>query len=148
MILDHIGIAVKDMEKAIELYRDVLGLTLARTVKVESERVEIAFLPAGDAKIELLKGTDEESPISKFINKRGEGIHHLAFKVENIEKALETLKEKGVRLIDEKPKVGDKGKIAFIHPSSTRGVLIELMEVVKVDVLENLLEIFPKDILK
>jgi len=127
MILDHIGIAVKDMEKSIELYRDILGLTLERTVKVESEKVQISFFSAGGSRIELLQGTDEESPITKFINKRGEGIHHLAFRVDDVEKALEALKEKGVRLIDEKPKVGAKGKIAFIHPSSTGGVLLELM---------------------
>ncbi len=127
--IDHIGIAVKDIEKAVEFYEQMLGIKCTGREVVEEQKVKVAFLPVGDSEIELLESTDDEGPIAKFIEKKGEGIQHIAFRVNDIEKTLEELKEKGVRLIDEKPRYGAGGaKIAFLHPKSTNGVLIEISE--------------------
>ncbi|MBC7087373.1 MAG: methylmalonyl-CoA epimerase [Tissierellales bacterium] len=127
--IDHIGIAVKDLEKAVEFYEQMLGIKCEGKEVVEEQKVKVAFLPIGDTEIELLESTDEEGPIAKFIEKKGEGIQHIAFRVDNIEATLEDLKNKGVRLIDEKPRYGAGGaKIAFLHPKSTNGVLIEISE--------------------
>ncbi len=127
--IDHIGIAVKNLEETLKFYEEVLGIKCVGTEVVEEQKVKTAFLPIGDTKIELLEATAEDSPIAKFIEKRGEGVQHIAYRVENIEKALEEVKEKGIRLIDEKPRKGAGGaKIAFLHPKSTYGVLIELCE--------------------
>lgn len=127
--LDHIGIAVKDLEESLKFYRDALGIQLEGIEVVKEQKVTTAFLPVGDSHIELLEATDSDSPISKFIEKRGEGIHHIAIKVENIEEHLQRLDEKEIRLIDREPKQGaNNKKIAFIHPKSTSGVLLELCE--------------------
>jgi len=127
--VDHIGVAVSNLEEALKVYTDVLGLKLHGTEVVEEQKVRVAFMPVGDTEIELLESTDPEGPIAKFIEKRGEGIQHIAFRVDDIEEALEQMRQKGVRLIDEKPRYGAGGaRIAFLHPKSTGGVLVELCQ--------------------
>jgi methylmalonyl-CoA/ethylmalonyl-CoA epimerase len=127
--IDHIGIAVSSIEKTSELFSKILGLKVAGEELVEEQKVKVAFLPLGDSELELLESTSPDGPIARFIQKKGEGVQHIAFKVDNLEKALEKLKEEGVRLIDEKPRYGAGGaKIAFLHPRNTNGVLIELSE--------------------
>ena len=127
--VDHIGVAVKSIEEALKLYEGVLGLKLEEVETVEEQNVKVAFLPVGDTEIELLESTSPDGPIAKYIEKKGEGMQHVAFRVENIEEALKTLKAKGVRLIDETPRIGAGGaKIAFVHPKETFGVMIELCE--------------------
>ncbi|MDD2446920.1 MAG: methylmalonyl-CoA epimerase [Tissierellia bacterium] len=127
--IDHLGIAVKDLDEALKFYEDVLGIKCVETEVVEDQKVKTAFLPIGDTEIELLESTSEDGPIARHIEKRGEGIQHIAFKVDDIEKALEELKSKGIRLIDEKPRKGAGGAmIAFLHPKSTHGVLIEICQ--------------------
>lgn len=127
--VDHIGIAVKDLDEALKFYEEVLGIKCVNTEVVEEQKVKVAFLPIGDTEVELLESTEEDGPIAKFIEKRGEGIQHIAYRVEDIEKTIKELKEKGIRMIDEKPRYGAGGaKIAFLHPKSTYGVLIELCE--------------------
>lgn len=126
--LDHLGIAVKNLEDAIKIYED-LGLKIQGVEEVKDQRVKVAFIPIGDTEIELLESTSEDGPIAKFIEKNGEGVQHLAFKVENVEEAIFYMKEKGYRMIDETPRYGaGKAKIAFIHPKGTKGVLIELSQ--------------------
>jgi len=127
--VDHIGVAVKSIEEALKLYEGVLGLKLEEVETVEEQNVKVAFLPVGDTEIELLESTSPDGPIAKYIERKGEGMQHVAFRVENIEEALKTLKAKGVRLIDETPRMGAGGaKIAFVHPKETFGVMIELCE--------------------
>lgn len=127
--IDHIGIAVKSIEKASELFNNILGLKVAGEELVEEQKVKVAFLPLGDSELELLESTSPDGPIARFIEKKGEGIQHIAFRVDNIEKVLEKLKEEEVMLIDEKLRYGAGGaKIAFLHPKSTNGILIELCE--------------------
>ena len=127
--LDHIGIAVYNIQQTLPFYTQTLGLRLEGTKEAKQNRVKAALLKAGDTTIELLEPLDQESPIAKHLQKRGQGIHHLAFKVDNIEKTLEQLKNKGIIAVDEKPRTGiEGGKIAFLHPKSTAGVLIELCE--------------------
>ena len=127
--LDHIGIAVKDLEESVKFYEEVLGLKLQGIETVEEQKVKVAFLPLGDTELELLEATSPDSPIAKFIESKGQGVQHFAFRVDNIEKVLGEMKEKGIRLIDEKPRYGAGGaKIAFLHPKSTNGVLVELCE--------------------
>jgi len=127
--IDHVGIAVADLEKALAFYRDQLGLEFKGTEEVEEQKVRVAFFPVGESKIELLESTDPAGPVVKFIEKKGEGVHHLSFRVSDIEGKLKELKERGVALIDEQPRYGAGGaKIAFLHPKSTNGVLIELCE--------------------
>ena len=127
--VDHIGVAVSNLEEALKIYTDVLGLKLHGTEVVEEQKVRVAFMPVGDTEIELLESTDPEGPIAKFIEKRGEGIQHIAFRVDDIEEALEQMRQQGVRLIDEKPRYGAGGaRIAFLHPKATGGVLVELCE--------------------
>lgn len=127
--VDHIGIAVSNLDEALKLYQDVLGLKVHGTEVVEEQKVKVAFLPLGDTEVELLEATSPDSPIAKFIEAKGQGIQHIAFKVDNIEEALEEMKAKGMRLIDEKPRYGAGGaRIAFMHPKSTNGVLVELSE--------------------
>ncbi|MBO8174422.1 MAG: methylmalonyl-CoA epimerase [Thermococcus sp.] len=126
--IDHVGIAVKNLDEAIKLW-EALGLKVAEIEEVPEQKVRVAVFKVGESRIELLEGTSEDSPISKFIAKRGEGIHHIALGVENIEEHLEKLKEQGFRLIDEKPRIGAGGaRIAFVHPKSVNGVLLELCE--------------------
>lgn len=127
--ISHIGIAVKDLKKAIQWYQEVLGLPFEGNEVVESEQVEVAFFPIGESRIELLAALSEESAIAKFIEKYGEGIHHIAFEVSSIEERLKKLHQHGIQLINEKPKPGAHGmNIAFLHPKSTGGVLMELCE--------------------
>lgn len=128
--LDHVGIAVKSLEEAVSVYRDMLGFELLGVYESMENKVKVAVLSTGgETKIELLEPIGSDSPVAKFLEKRGEGIHHIAVKVDNIEKILESLKEKGVTLVDEKPRIGAEGrKVAFIHPKSVRGVLLELVE--------------------
>ena len=128
--LDHIGIAVKNLDEAIKFYRDVLGLELVEVEEVPEEKVKIAMFKAGSVYIELLQGLSEDSAISKYIAKRGEGIHHIAIRVENVDALTKELKEKGVRVVYEEPKLvsGGKRKINFIHPKATHGVLLEILE--------------------
>ncbi len=126
--LDHIGIAVSDIDDAMKFY-SALGLSCTHVEDVSEQKVKIAFLPAGDVNLELLQSTDPEGALAKFIEKKGEGVHHIAFKVADIEKALTQLKERGMELIDSIPRKGAHGsKIAFLHPKSAHGVLIELVE--------------------
>lgn len=125
----HLGIAVKDLETAKSFYEEVLGLACSGEEVVASQKVKTAFIPAGDVNIELLESTDPDGPIAKAIEKRGEGVHHVAYEVDNIEAALADMKAKGVRLIDEEPRAGAHGaRIAFIHPKASLGVLVELCE--------------------
>jgi len=127
--IDHIGIAVKSIRETSELLSNILGLKVAGEEIVEEQKVKVAFLPLGDSELELLESTSTEGPITRFIEKKGEGIQHIAFRVNNIEEILEKLKKGGVRLIDEKPRYGAGGaKIAFLHPKSTNGILVELCE--------------------
>jgi methylmalonyl-CoA/ethylmalonyl-CoA epimerase len=127
--IDHIGIAVKSLEQAGKFYTDCLGLKIHEVERVNDQKVDIAFIPITDSEVELLQSTEPDGPIGKFIENKGEGIQHIAFRVENIEEALEELKAKGIRLIDQKPRKGGGGAmIAFIHPKETNGVLIELCE--------------------
>jgi methylmalonyl-CoA/ethylmalonyl-CoA epimerase len=127
--VDHIGIAVENLDETLKFYRDALGLELEGIEVVEDQKVKTAFLPVGDTEVELLEATSDESPIAKFIAKNKEGLHHLAFRVDNIEEAIEQMKAKGMRMIDEEPRYGAGGaKIAFVHPKSSHRVLVELSE--------------------
>lgn len=129
MKINHLGIAVKDIGEALKFWGDALGLENVHTETVEDQKVRIAMLPLGESRIELLEPTGEDSPISKFLEKRGGGIHHIAIEVEDIEAALAKLKSKGARLIDESPRIGAEGcLVAFVHPSSVNGVLLELTQ--------------------
>jgi methylmalonyl-CoA/ethylmalonyl-CoA epimerase len=127
--IDHLGIAVNGIESGKNFWCDVLGLEFEGTETVEEQKVITAFLPVGESEVELLESTAPDGPIAKYLEKKGQGIQHVAFRVENIENALAELKEKGVRLIDETPRKGAGGaKIAFLHPKATSGVLVELCE--------------------
>ena len=127
--LDHVGIAVEDLDASLAVYEGILGMKLHGTEEVAEQKVKTAFLPLGDTEVELLATTDPEGPIGKFIAAKGQGVQHLAFRVEDIDAALAELKQKGVRLIDEAPRYGAGGaRIAFIHPKATNGVLVELCE--------------------
>ncbi|MCK9324092.1 MAG: methylmalonyl-CoA epimerase [Bacteroidales bacterium] len=124
--IEHIGIAVNHLEEAIRFYEDVLGLSCYGVEEVPDQKVRTAFFKVGDTKIELLESTDPEGPIGRFIEKKGEGIHHMAFAVDETAPALAEAAEKGIRLIDEKPRKGAEGlNIGFLHPKSTLGVLTE-----------------------
>ncbi|MDW0117285.1 methylmalonyl-CoA epimerase [Sporosarcina thermotolerans] len=127
--VDHIGIAVRDITNALPHYIDTLGLTLLGIEEVENQKVKVAFIDAGNVKLELLEPIGEEGAIAKFIEKRGEGIHHIAFGVTDIRKRMLELKEKGVHLLQEEPNVGAGGAdVAFLHPKSSFGVLYELCD--------------------
>ena len=129
MKIDHIGIATGGIAEVANFYREALGLNIEEIEEVAEQRVRVAMLPIGESRIELLEPTTSDSPISKFLAKRGPGIHHVAIQVENIRESLRKMKEEGARLIDEEPRTGAGGcLVAFIHPSSTGGVLIELVE--------------------
>ena len=129
MKLEHIGIAVKNLENSNELFAALFDTPAYKLEEVESEGVKTSFFKCGESKVELLEATNPDSPIAKFIEKRGEGIHHLAFEVTDIEKEIERLKGLGFKLIHEKPKNGaDNKRIAFLHPKSTNGILVELCQ--------------------
>ncbi len=127
--IEHIGIAVSNLDEAISFYEEVLGMKCYAVEEVKDQKVKTAFFMVGQTKIELLESTDPEGPIGKFIDKKGQGIHHIAFAVDNLKDALPELEEKGVRLIDRTPRKGAEGlNIGFLHPKSTFGVLTELCE--------------------
>ncbi|MFO7986401.1 MAG: methylmalonyl-CoA epimerase [Desulfatiglandaceae bacterium] len=127
--IDHVGIAVKALDQAGRFYTDVLGLKIEEVETVADQKVNVAFIPITDSEVELLESTEPDGPIAKYIASRGEGIQHIAFRVEDIDAAIEELKTKGVRLIDDKARKGAGGaKIAFIHPKETNGVLVEICE--------------------
>ena len=126
--IDHLGIAVNNLEEAAHIY-ELLGLKVERTVDLPERGVRVAFIPVGDSTIELVQPTSSDSTVARFLAARGEGLHHLALRVADVEGMLTALKEQGVRLIDETPRPGAEGKVAFLHPKSTGRVLIELVEV-------------------
>ncbi|WP_305043746.1 methylmalonyl-CoA epimerase [Geoalkalibacter sp.] len=127
--ISHIGIAVSSLEAAIPLYRDVLGMEFEGTEEVAEQRVKVAFFIAGESRVELLEATTADSPVAKFIEKNGEGIHHLAYEVDDLKAAIAALQAQGVRLIDTEPRRGAHGtSIAFLHPKATGGVLTELCQ--------------------
>ncbi len=129
MKINHLGIATNGIDEALAFWADALGLENVHTEVVEDQKVKVAMLPIGESRIELLEPTSEDSPISKFLEKRGGGIHHIAVEVDNILASLEKLRSQGMRLIDEEPRVGAEGcLVAFVHPSSTNGVLLELVQ--------------------
>jgi len=128
-VLDHIGIAVKDLSAALAFYRDALGLEIEAPEDVAAQRVRAHFVPVGDSKLELLEATAPDSPIAKYVEKRGPGLHHITLRVEDIRAALAQLKARGARLIDEQPRPGAEGAlVAFVHPASAHGVLVELKQ--------------------
>ncbi|QCR22939.1 methylmalonyl-CoA epimerase [Pontibacter sp. SGAir0037] len=130
--VEHIGIAVKDFSEANSLYFKLLGVEPYKTEYVESENVNTSFFKVGTTKIELLEGTTEDSAISKFIQKKGEGIHHIAFEVEDILAEMERLKQEGFQLLNECPKKGADNKlVCFVHPKSANGILIELTQEIR-----------------
>ena len=129
MKINHLGIATKGIDEALTFWSDALGLDNVHTEVVEDQKVRVAMLPLGESRIELLEPTSDDSPISKFLEKRGGGIHQIAIEVTDIEASLAQLKEKGMRLIDESPRIGAGGcLVAFVHPSSANGVLLELVQ--------------------
>lgn len=129
MKISHLGIATKGIDEALKFWQDALGLENVHSEMVEDQKVRVAMLPIGETRIELLEATSDDSPIAKFVEKRGGGIHHVAVEVEDIAASLAKLKKSGARLIDEEPRVGAEGcLIAFVHPSSTNGVLLELIQ--------------------
>ena len=129
MKINHLGIATKGIDEALKFWQDALGLEQTHTETVEDQKVRVAMLPIGETRIELLEPTSPDSPISKFLEKRGAGIHHIAVEVENIEESLAQLKAGGARLIDETPRVGAENcLVAFVHPSAAGGVLLELVQ--------------------
>ena len=127
--IEHIGIAVKNLDESIKYYQDVLGLECYNIEEVKDQKVKTAFFKVGETKIELLESTDPDGPIGKYVEKKGEGIHHIAFAVNNIEEKLKHAEDMGVRLVDSVPRKGAEGlDIAFLHPKSTFGVLTEICE--------------------
>lgn len=127
--IDHIGIAVKSIVEATRLYTEGLGLSLVHTETVESQGVRVAFLPIGESLVELLEPLTPESAVGRFLEKRGEGIHHLCIEVEDLEATLARLREQGTQLLNEQPVLGAEGKlVAFVHPRSAHGVLLELSQ--------------------
>ena len=127
--IDHIGIAVKDLDQQMKFYTEIFGLSCAGIEEVVDQKVKVAIFPVGEVRIELLQPTAEDSPIAKFLEKKGEGIHHIGYLVTDLEANLNRLEKKGVKLIDPKPRVGAGGhRIAFLHPKTTFGVLTELCE--------------------
>ena len=127
--IDHLGIAVNSIDDGKNFWSGVLGLSFEGAETVAEQKVTTAFFPVGESEVELLESTAPEGPVAKYIEKRGQGIQHVAFRVENIDEALAELKEKGVQLIDQQPRIGAGGaKIAFLHPKATNGVLVELCE--------------------
>ncbi len=129
MKINHLGIATNGIDEALKFWQDALGLENVHTETVEDQKVRVAMLPLGESRIELLEPTSDDSPISKFLEKRGGGIHHIAVEVDDIAASLAKLKEQGMRLIDESPRIGAEGcLVAFVHPASANGVLLELVQ--------------------
>ena len=128
MKLDHIGIVVRDLQKALEVYESALDLPLKEIVEIADQEVRVAFLPLGESNIELVQPISDDTGIARYLEKRGEGIHHICIEVEDIEAALSRLRDHGVQLIDQQPRRGAHGRVAFIHPKGAHGVLLELIE--------------------
>jgi methylmalonyl-CoA/ethylmalonyl-CoA epimerase len=127
--IDHLGIAVANLENSLNIFKNILGMECTGEEVVEEQNVKVAFLPVGESELELLESTSPDGNIAKFIEKKGEGIHHIAFEVDDLEAKLEELEKEGVRLIDKKLRYGAGGaRIAFLHPKSTNGILVELCE--------------------
>lgn len=127
--ISHLGIAVKDLDKAVSVLREAFNMEVGGIEEVPSQKVKVAFLPVGESRLELLEPISEDSPIAKFLEKRGEGFHHVAFETDCIEDAMKLAESKGLQLIDKEPRPGAHGtKVAFIHPKTTFGVLIELVQ--------------------
>lgn len=126
--IDHIAIVVRSIEEALQVYEGALGLELTDVKEVPEQAVRVAFLPVGESKIELVEPLTTDGGVARFLEKRGEGLHHICLEVDDIEAALQDLAAKGVRLIDEQPRQGAHGRVAFLHPKSAHGVLIELIE--------------------
>lgn len=129
--IDHVAIIVRNIEQALVFYRDTLGITPSEVKEVPSEQVRIAFLPMGGpggSEIELIEPTTADSSLTKFLEKRGEGMHHICLEVENIEVALQEMREKGAAVLDKEPRVAAEGRAIFLHPKGTNGVLLELLE--------------------
>lgn len=132
MQIDHIGIAVRSLDEALATYKQLWSLEPDHIERGETDRVTEAMLPIGDAHLQLLEATEPDSPVGKFIEKRGEGLHHIAIRVDDIEAALARLRDEGAELIDETPRIGGGGhRVAFVHPKTTHGILIELVELVE-----------------
>ena len=132
MKINHLGIATKGIDEALKFWSDALGLENVHTEIVEDQKVRVAMLPIGESRVELLEPTSDDSPISKFLEKRGGGIHHIAVEVDDIEASLEKLRSQGMRLIDETPRLGAEGcLVAFVHPAASGGVLLELVQTIK-----------------
>jgi methylmalonyl-CoA/ethylmalonyl-CoA epimerase len=132
MKINHLGIATNGIDEALKFWGDALGLENVHTETVEDQMVRVAMLPLGESRIELLEPTSDDSPISKFLEKRGGGVHHIAIEVDDIEASLAKLSSNGMRLIDESPRIGAEGcRVAFVHPSAANGVLLELVEKAK-----------------
>jgi methylmalonyl-CoA/ethylmalonyl-CoA epimerase len=132
MKIDHLGIAVSSISDSLAFYRDALGLELAGTEMVEDQGVQVALLPVGESRIELLEPVSGETPVGRFIAKRGQGLHHICYEVDDLTSKLAELKLRGVRLLEGYPRRGAEGKlVAFLHPASAQGVLIELVEKAK-----------------
>ncbi|CAN5732623.1 methylmalonyl-CoA epimerase [soil metagenome] len=132
MKIDHLGIATNGIDEALKFWQDALGLENVHTEVVEEQKVRVAMLPIGESRVELLEPTSADSPISKFLAKRGGGIHHIAVEVDDIVASLAKLKENGIKLIDDEPRIGAEGcLVAFVHPKSANGVLLELVQTVK-----------------
>ena len=125
--INHLGIAVKDLEAAAGIYQ-AMGLTVDKVIDVPEQKVRVAFIPVGEVTIELVQPTSEDSPVAAYLEKRGEGMHHLALQVDDLSAALAELAEQGMQLIDKTPRRGAEGQVAFVHPRSTGRVLIELVE--------------------
>jgi len=129
MKIDHLGIAVSSISDSLTFYREVLGLELAGTETVDDQGVRVALLPVGEARIELLEPVSGETPVGRFITKRGEGLHHICYEVDDLSSKLDELRSRGVRLLEGYPRRGAEGKlVAFLHPASSHGVLVELVE--------------------
>ncbi len=127
--VDHIGIAVKDLDETIKFYEETLGVKCTGTEVVEEQKVRVAFMPLGDCELEFLESTAPDGPIARFIDKNGEGIQHIALRVDDIEGALKEMEEKGIRMIDTTPRYGaGNARIAFMHPKATKGILLELSQ--------------------
>jgi methylmalonyl-CoA epimerase len=128
--IEHIGVAVQNIEKSIPLFRDILGIPLEKVYESDAIKTKVAFFPLGDSTIELIEAMDPSSPVAKFIQKRGEGIHHICFGVKNVEAALRHFEAQGIELLNRTPRRTENGDlIAFLNPKSTNGVLIELVEI-------------------
>jgi methylmalonyl-CoA epimerase len=128
MRIDHIGIVVRDIRRALNVYQTALGLPLKEVVAIPDQQVRVAFLSLGESNIELVQPTSDDTGIAKYLEKRGEGIHHICIEVEDIEAALGRLRDHDVQLIDQHPRQGAHGRVAFVHPSGAHGVLLELIE--------------------